>query len=186
MLYFKPHPTNPPTDDDVKWRRLVYASDPATVSRLVSDGPMVGECAEIRDDGTIGVMLVENSELGKMCDYRKRLEALPAALRDYFLYGSWEATIDVARATPIREAASEINIYAVQDDCLVAIQDRRPIPDAILRQLPPWRAVMIARIGAQAGVRMEKGSLAELKEEAARVGGAGKLAATYEEARRNA
>jgi len=83
-------------------------------------------------------------------------------------------------------AAEEIGIYATQDDCLICIRNRFPIPDVSLRKLPPWRAVLIARIGAQAGVRMECGSLAELEAEAARVGGAGKLAATYEEARRKA
>lgn len=43
-------------------------------------------------------------------------------------------------------------LFANQDDCLIAITDGRPVPLAALRALPPWRAVLIARVAARAGV----------------------------------
>jgi hypothetical protein len=55
FCYFKPHPINPPTTDDAKVHALVYVSDPETVSRLASDGPKIGVCVAIREDGLIGV-----------------------------------------------------------------------------------------------------------------------------------
>lgn len=42
-------------------------------------------------------------------------------------------------------------IYDSQDDCLLAIADGRRI-DVIIRRLPPWRAVLIARVALKAGV----------------------------------
>lgn len=46
-------------------------------------------------------------------------------------------------------------IYADQDDCLLAIADGRSI-DVIIRRLTPWRAVLIARVALRAGVMSEE------------------------------
>jgi hypothetical protein len=64
---------------------------------------------------------------------------------------------------------------AAQDVCLIAITDGQPVPAASLGQLPPWRAVLIARVAERAGIPLEGGSVAQLRAEAARVGGAGQL-----------
>jgi len=77
-------------------------------------------------------------------------------------------------------AVASRDLQAAQDDCIIAISDRRSPPDATLRRLPPWRAVMVARIADAAGVPLEKGTLDELTAEAARVTGAGRLAPSYE------
>lgn len=42
-------------------------------------------------------------------------------------------------------------LYANQDECLLAIADGKPI-DMIIRRLSPWRAVLIARVALKAGV----------------------------------
>lgn len=77
--------------------------------------------------------------------------------------------------TPIDQSG----LMAAQDACLIAISDDRPVPDRELRQLPPWRAVLIGRVASRAGVPLEWGTLAELVEEATTAGGAGRLAPQY-------
>jgi len=67
------------------------------------------------------------------------------------------------------------NLDALQDECLIAIEDGRPVPTRALAQLPPWRAVLIARVAERAGVPLQDGTVEQLRAEAARVGGAGTL-----------
>lgn len=62
-----------------------------------------------------------------------------------------------------------------QDQCLIAITDGRPLPAASIAQLPPWRAVLIARVADKAGIPLEGGTLDDLVAEASRVGGEGDL-----------
>lgn len=64
---------------------------------------------------------------------------------------------------------------AHQDDCLIAISDGDPLPTAALLALPPWRAVLLARVADRAGVRLEQGTLPQLVAEASAVGGEGRL-----------
>lgn len=66
-------------------------------------------------------------------------------------------------------------MYAAQDDCFFAIVEGRPMPARSLKQLPPWRAVMLAEVAARAGVGLELGTLAQLTAEAAAAGATGKL-----------
>lgn len=73
------------------------------------------------------------------------------------------------------EFGSRDELMASQDDCLLAIEDGDQVPAAKLAKLPPWRAVMIARIAARANVSLERGTLAQLHAEARAVGGAGTL-----------
>jgi hypothetical protein len=58
-----------------------------------------------------------------------------------------------------------------QDDCLVAIEDDSPLPTGALQKLPPWRAVLLARVARKAGVQLEEGTLDQLIDEARRSGG---------------
>lgn len=67
-----------------------------------------------------------------------------------------------------------------QDDCLLAIEDGRPVPVAALRKLPPFRASLMANIAAKAGVPLERGTTEQVRAEAAEVGGAGHLGAWWE------
>jgi hypothetical protein len=66
-------------------------------------------------------------------------------------------------------------MYAEQDCCLIAIEDGNPVPAKSLAKLPPWRAVLIARVAKRADVPLEGGTLEELVAEAKRVGGEGDL-----------
>jgi hypothetical protein len=68
-----------------------------------------------------------------------------------------------------------------QDDCLIAITDGKPVPTRALKALPPWRAVLMARVAAKAGVPLEHGSVTELVAEARRVGGGGRLAEWWQQ-----
>lgn len=74
-------------------------------------------------------------------------------------------------------------VLANQDDCLIAITDGKPVPTRKLRALPPWRAVLIARVAAKAGIPLEHGTLDALIAEAQEVGGDGSLRPAPEEAR---
>lgn len=67
------------------------------------------------------------------------------------------------------------DIYAAQDDCLIAIRDKKPLPVALLQRIPPIRALLIAGINELAKRRLEKGTYAQLEAEAKVVGGSGKL-----------
>jgi hypothetical protein len=69
----------------------------------------------------------------------------------------------------------ERSIDAWQDECLIAITDGFPLPARALAALPPWRAVLVARVAAKAGISIEGGTLDELVGEAIRVGGEGTL-----------
>lgn len=57
------------------------------------------------------------------------------------------------------------SILQLQDDCLIAA----------LRRLPPWRAVLIARVATRGPVGLEFGTPESLIDEAQRVGGKGQL-----------
>jgi hypothetical protein len=70
---------------------------------------------------------------------------------------------------------SQMHIYAKQDMCLIAITDGKPVPKGPLGALPPWRAVLIARVAERAGVPLEGGTLEDLIAEAKRVGAEGEL-----------
>lgn len=61
-----------------------------------------------------------------------------------------------------------------QDDCLISITDDKPLPQRSLRSLPPWRAVLIARVALKAGT-ISQGEVDSLVEEAKKVGGNGSL-----------
>jgi len=69
-----------------------------------------------------------------------------------------------------------------QDECLRAIEDGRPVPADRLGKLPPWRAVLIARVAARARVPLERGTVEQLAAEAVEVGGAGTLGSWWERA----
>lgn len=73
-------------------------------------------------------------------------------------------------------------IYAAQDNCLIAIEDSRPLPVASLLSLPPWRAAMLARIAAKCAVPLERGSAGQIEAEAREVGGGGVLGNWWERA----
>ncbi len=66
------------------------------------------------------------------------------------------------------------------DDCLLAIRRRQLLPVTALRMLPPYRAVMMAEVALCADVGLEKGTFAQLKDEALAVGGAGTLGSWWE------
>lgn len=66
-------------------------------------------------------------------------------------------------------------LWAAQDDLLIAIEDGSPLPTTRLKALPPWRAVMLARVAARAGVGLEEGTLDQLAAEAREVKGDGTL-----------
>jgi hypothetical protein len=55
-----------------------------------------------------------------------------------------------------------------QDDCLIALENGSPLPTAALQALPPWRAVMLARIAVALGgvPALEDGTLAQIEGEA--------------------
>ena len=69
------------------------------------------------------------------------------------------------------------DLLALQDDCLISITDHRPLPAQSLRALPPWRAVLIARIANLAGITTtdDGHDLDEIVLEAQIVGGSGAL-----------
>ena len=67
-----------------------------------------------------------------------------------------------------------------QDDCLIAIEDGDPLPVRALRSLPPWRAVLMARVAEKAGIGLERGSVVQLVAEAWAVTGAGTLGNWWE------
>lgn len=58
-----------------------------------------------------------------------------------------------------------------QDDCLLAIEDGKPLPVRALQALPPWRAVMLAGLAARLGIPLERGNLRQLHAEARAIGG---------------
>ena len=82
--------------------------------------------------------------------------------------------------TSRKEIDSRAELLANQDDCLLAIEDGHPVPAAKLAKLPPWRAVMVARIAARAAVPLERGTLDQLHAEAVQVGGTGTLGPWWE------
>ncbi|MGH9095292.1 MAG: hypothetical protein ACRDXE_09040 [Acidimicrobiales bacterium] len=87
-----------------------------------------------------------------------------------------EATCPSCGATiRARMADARPDFTGQQDDCLLAITDGNPLPTKDLRTLPPWRAVMLARVAAKAGVGLERGTLDQLVAEASAVGGRGVL-----------
>lgn len=67
------------------------------------------------------------------------------------------------------------DLFRHQDACLIAITDGKPLPSSAIAALPPWRAVLLARVGAKAGAKLEHGTLDQLVAEAQRVGGNGLL-----------
>lgn len=82
----------------------------------------------------------------------------------------------------IRYSRADQDIYGWQDDCLIAIEDGHPLRADRLLRLPPWRAVLVARVAERAGVPLEKGTVVQLITEARRVGGGGKLGNWWEAA----
>ena len=69
---------------------------------------------------------------------------------------------------------------ADQDDCLIAIEDGRPLAVKNLLALPPWRAVLMGRVAAKSRIGLEMGTLEQLIAEAREVGGAGRLGNWWE------
>jgi len=72
------------------------------------------------------------------------------------------------------------DLMANQDDCLIAITEGEPLPVRAVQALPPWRAVMIARVASLADTDLERGSLTQLEAEARDVGGGGMLGDWWE------
>jgi hypothetical protein len=72
--------------------------------------------------------------------------------------------------------AADIDIILLMDVVLIAITDHKKIPMDRLRELPPWRAVLMARVAEIAGA-MTRAEVDDLVREAREVGGAGHLAA---------
>lgn len=75
----------------------------------------------------------------------------------------------------IRYSRADQDIYGYQDDCLIAIEDGQPLRTDRLMKLPPWRAVLVARVAQKAGVPLEQGTVGQLVAEAVEVGGNGTL-----------
>lgn len=73
-----------------------------------------------------------------------------------------------------------MTVFARQDDILVALTTKPPHfrdhERRVMRTLPPWRAVMMARLAVSCGV-MEQAECDLLVEEARVVGGNGSLSA---------
>jgi hypothetical protein len=67
-----------------------------------------------------------------------------------------------------------VDIIAAMDDVLIAFQDGREIPMLKLRSLPPWRAVLLARVMHKAGA-LSQGAVDSLVRDAIHVGGNGEL-----------
>ena len=88
------------------------------------------------------------------------------------------STSQEVRAIPVPPADSDI--YGWQDDCLIDIEDGHPLRADRLLKLPPWRAVLVARVAQRAGVPLEKGTVEQLIAEARTVGGSGKLGNYWE------
>lgn len=64
--------------------------------------------------------------------------------------------------------------WATQDDCLIRMETGQKPDPYKMRQLPPWRAVLIARIGEHADIYTAE-EVEAIVEEARRVGGQGRL-----------
>lgn len=62
----------------------------------------------------------------------------------------------------------------LQDHILLSIQDGMPVPKKELRELPPWRAVLLADVAVKAGL-LDAEYAIKLREEAIKVGGVGSL-----------
>lgn len=62
-----------------------------------------------------------------------------------------------------------------EDRCLIAIEGRNPLPVQALLALPPWRAVMLARVAQLAGTGLERGTCEQIEAEARSVTGTGQL-----------
>jgi hypothetical protein len=86
----------------------------------------------------------------------------------------------VSISQEIRYTRGYLDIYGWQDDCLIAIEDGNPLPVELLLKLPPWRAVLVARVAQRAKVPLEKGTVDQLISEARAVGGDGKLGNYWE------
>lgn len=80
----------------------------------------------------------------------------------------------------IRCDLGQPSLYAVQDDCLISIERGEPLRTASLLKLPPWRAVLVARVARKAGVPLEQGTVEQLIAEAREVGGGGNLGKWWE------
>lgn len=80
----------------------------------------------------------------------------------------------------IRYSRADQDIYGWQDDCLIAIEDGNPLRADRLLKLPPWRAVLVARVAERAGVPLERGTVVQLIAEAREVGGDGELGKYWE------
>jgi hypothetical protein len=49
------------------------------------------------------------------------------------------------------------------DDAMLALESHRRIPTEVLQRLPPWRAVMVAKLGIMAGFPLFMGSLEQMR-----------------------
>lgn len=99
---------------------------------------------------------------------------------------TWESRgeeLDPARCScgwPARLRTYEFQLLMWEDECLIAITDGYPLPTTALLGLPPWRAVLLARVADRAGIGLEAGTLDQLVAEASKVGGAGRLGKWWE------
>lgn len=69
---------------------------------------------------------------------------------------------------------SQREIYYVMEDCLVDIADGKQINETKLRQLPPWRAMLMATVALRANAMTEM-AFDRIKDDVARAGQEGTL-----------
>lgn len=97
------------------------------------------------------------------------------AITAYTCDGPPDAPHPRVRTVPGPPPNESLDLMRWQDECLIAITDGRPVPSRALAALPPWRAVLFARVAAKAQIPLENGTLDQLVDEARRVGGDGTL-----------
>lgn len=90
------------------------------------------------------------------------------------------AELDEAEVALRRDIVDRTIAYALDrvlgdmDELLLAIGEGKGLDPTRLRRLPPWRAVMLARVAVRAGAMPDQ-DLATLITDAVRVGGGGTL-----------
>lgn len=102
-------------------------------------------------------------------------QALALALRQVGLGFGYTDEELPSKADALLATVPGEDLVALQDVCLIAITDGCPLPTEAIAALPPWRAVLLARVADKAGVPLADGTLDQLVAEARRVRGAGTL-----------
>lgn len=109
----------------------------------------------------------------------------PSGLHQYQIDMDRAFTLDLAAAgglTAVRDCYRDHpyagletrKLVAAMDNCLLAVTDGKPVPTAALSDLPPYRALMLARVAEKAGIPLQDGTVDQMKAAARTVtGGAG-------------